>query len=164
MTPTNTNSCILAIAPSARGFGFAMFDGEQLVDWGVKQVNSHKNSDALRKLERLILRYTPAVMVFEDSSAKDSQRRARIRKLGPQMISMAKNHSVKVRLLTRQQVRKVFFTDGKGTKDALAEIIANRFPEDLGFRLPRKRRAWMNEAYQMGIFDAVAMAVAACSQ
>jgi hypothetical protein len=35
-----------------------------------------------------------------------------------------------------------------------------RFPEELGHRLPPKRKPWMSEDYRMGIFDAVALAFA----
>ena len=61
--------------------------------------------------------------------------------------------------LGREQVRRVFFANGQGTKHALAEILAKRFPEELGFRLPPKRRPWMSEDYRMDIFDAVALAL-----
>jgi Holliday junction resolvasome RuvABC endonuclease subunit len=150
---------ILGIAPSTRGLGFAVLDGDKLVDWGVKTVNGDKNKQCLLKLEEMISHYRPGVMVLEDASAKDSRRSARIRKLGQQMMALAKNHKVRVELFSRKQVRKAFFADGRGTKDSLAEILAKRFPEELGFRLPRKRRPWMSEAYQMGIFDAVALAL-----
>jgi hypothetical protein len=38
-------------------------------------------------------------------------------------------------------------------------IIAKKFPDELGTRLPLKRLSWMSEPYHMGIFDAVALAV-----
>jgi hypothetical protein len=57
----------------------------------------------------------------------------------------------------QKSARRVFFADGRGTKHALAEILSERFPEELGSRLPPKRRAWMSEDYRMGIFDAVAL-------
>jgi len=41
----------------------------------------------------------------------------------------------------------------------VSEIVAKRFPDELGAKLPPKRKAWMKEHYQMGIFDAVALAV-----
>ena len=46
------------------------------------------------------------------------------------------------------------------TKHALAVLLAARFPKELQTRLPPKRRPWMSEDYRMGIFDAVALAVA----
>src|SRR2546422_6406966 len=75
------------------------------------------------------------------------------------MTAMARSRKLRVTLFSRERVRQVFFADGKGTKDALAEILAKRFPEELGFRLPPKRRPWMSEDYRMGIFDAVALAL-----
>ncbi len=62
-------------------------------------------------------------------------------------------------LFSHEHVRQVFFADGQGTKHALAEILAKRFPEELGSRLPPKRRAWMSEDSRMDIFDAVALAL-----
>jgi hypothetical protein len=138
------NLRILAIAPSTRGFGFSVLEGERLIDWGVKSVKGDKNKQSLLKIKEMISRYHPGVLVFEDYSAKGSRRSPRIRK-------------VRVKLFSRQQVRKAFFADGQGTKDVLADMLAKQFPEELGFRLPPKRRPWMSEAYQMGIFEAVAL-------
>ena len=50
-----------------------------------------------------------------------------------------------------------FLHDGQGTKHALAEIIANRVPEQLSSQLPPKRQAWMSEDSRMNIFGAVAL-------
>ena len=41
----------------------------------------------------------------------------------------------------------------------MAEILVKRFPEELGSRLPPKRRPWMSEDSRMDIFDAVALAL-----
>ena len=83
----------------------------------------------------------------------------RIRTLSKRIVTLAKSRDVMVRLFSRQQVRQVFFTDGQGTKYALAEMLADKYPEELGFRLPPKRRPWMSENYRMNIFDAVALAL-----
>ena len=54
-----------------------------------------------------------------------------------------------------------FIPDSQGTKHMLAEIIAKRFPEELGSRLPPKRKPWMSEDFRMNIFDAVAEVIVA---
>jgi len=41
--------------------------------------------------------------------------------------------------------------DELGTKLAIAEILAKKYPEELGSRLPPKRRLWMSEDYRMDI-------------
>jgi hypothetical protein len=99
------------------------------------------------------------VLVLEDAAAKGSLRYQRIQKLVPQIVKLAEKHKVKVELFSRGQVMQVFLPDGQGTKHALAEIVARQFPEQLGSKLPPKRKAWMREHYQMGIFQAVALAL-----
>ncbi len=160
MSRTNEkNLRVIAIAPSTRGFGFAVAEGGTLLDWGVKSVKGNKNLQCLMKVREMIAHYQPGVMVLEDHSAKGSRRSPRIRMLGDQIIAVARKQKIMVTMFSRPQVRKAFFSNGKGTKDALAEILANRFPEELRYRLPAKRRPWMSEAYQIGIFDAVALAL-----
>lgn|GEM_PF-479109 len=152
---------ILAIAPSTRGFGYAVLEGhKELVDWGVKSVTGDKNAGSMEKVEEMIAHYDPQVMVLEDALAKGSRRSARIQALTKRLIALAESRAVKVALFSQKQVRRVFFADGCGTKHALAEIIAKRFPEELGFRLPPRRRPWMSEDYRIAIFDATALAFA----
>lgn len=152
---------ILAIAPSTRGFGYAVLEGrKELVDWGVKSVTGDKNAGSMEKVEEIIAHYNPQVMVLEDTEAKGSRRSARIRVLTKRLIALAESREIRVVLFSQKQVRRVFFADGCGTKHALAEIIAGRFPDELGFRLPPKRRPWMSEDYRMDIFDATALALA----
>jgi Holliday junction resolvasome RuvABC endonuclease subunit len=149
---------ILAIAPSTRGFGFAVLEGEEsLVDWGVKSVKGDKNTESLVKVKELIAHYQPGVMVLQDTATKQSRRSVRIRALSQKIMAVAATRKVNVALFSPEQVRRVFFADGQGTKHALAEILAKRFPEELGSRLPPKRRPWMSEDYRVDIFEAVAL-------
>jgi Holliday junction resolvasome RuvABC endonuclease subunit len=158
--PHSKHVRVLAIAPSTRGFGFAVLEGfEHLVDWGVKSVEENKNAQCLVKVEELIAHYLPTVVVLQNHSSEGSRHSARIRALGKRVVGLALRRKVKVKLFSNEQVKRAFFADGKGTKYALAEILAGRFPEELGFRLPPKRRAWMSEDYRMAIFDAVALAL-----
>jgi hypothetical protein len=151
---------ILAIAPGTRGFGFALFEGQNtLAHWGVKSAKGDKNAVCIMRLEELITHYEPGVMVLQDMSAKGSKHSARIRTLSKKMISLAALRKIKVALFTRDQVMRVLFADEEGTKHALAEIIADRFPEEFSFPLPPKRRSYLSEDPRMGIFDAVALAL-----
>jgi hypothetical protein len=154
---------ILAIAPVTRGFGFAVLEGQDtLVNWGVKTVQGkgNKNAKLLPKVEELIAHYQPGVLVLEDASAKGSLRHPRIQRLVQQITKMAIIQKVNVTLFSREQVTKILFPDGQWTKHGLAEIVAGQFPEQLGSKLPPKRTAAMREHYQMGIFDAAALAFA----
>ena len=149
---------ILAIAPTSRGVAFAVLEAkDSLVDWGVKTVQEDKNVNSLTKVEELIAQYHPGVLVLHDT--KDSRRSQRVKALSQKIVAMAETRDVRVKLLSQEQIRRTYFFDGLGTKQEIAEIIAQRFPDELGTRLPQKRKAWMSEQYQMGIFDAVALAL-----
>ena len=151
---------ILSVAPSDRGFGFVVLEGrDTLVECAVKTVKRDKNAKSLEKVEELIAHYQPGVLILENTSAKGSRRASRIRKLCQQIIKLAVIRKVRVKLYSRKQVMNTFIPDGPGTKHALAEIIANRFPEQLGSKLPPKRKAWMSQDSRMNIFDAVALAM-----
>jgi len=148
----------LAVTPSTRGFGFAVLEGEILVDWGVKPVTGDKNTGSVAKVKELLILYHPARFILED--AESSRRAARICALHAELVRVAKEHQVRVIVLTRTRVRRRFFADGEGTKHELALQLAERYPEELKLRLPPKRRLWMSEDYRMGIFDAVALGLA----
>ena len=150
---------ILAIAPSTRGFGFAVHEGDTLVDWGVKSVKGDKNAESLKKVSELINWYTPTVLVLPDTKGKGSRRSERIRVLSRKFIAMAKARKVCVATCSRKQIGVALSTDGTLNKHEIAEILAKRFPHELGSRVPPKRKPWMSEDSRMDIFGAVAIGV-----
>jgi len=153
------NARVLGIAPTARGVGFAVMEGkDDLVDWGLKTVKGDKNARSLSHVGNLISLYDPTVVALEDCQAKESRRSSRIRALIQEIISMAEGENIRVMLFSRRQLSLAFTVDGKGTKHAQAEYLADRFPEELSFQLPPKRKAWTTVDYRMDIFDAVALA------
>jgi RNase H-fold protein (predicted Holliday junction resolvase) len=69
------DTCVIAIDPSTRGFGFAVLEGpERLVDWGVKETRTDKNRRSLELIADLIEIYQPRVLVVEDYTGKASRR------------------------------------------------------------------------------------------
>ncbi|MEI9966951.1 MAG: hypothetical protein WDN67_05020 [Candidatus Moraniibacteriota bacterium] len=152
---------MLAVAPSSRGLGFAVLESqEKLVDWGVKSIRGDKKTACLAKTVELIQTYQPGIIVLDDASAPTSRRSPRIRQLISEIVAVAEREEIKVLLLSRERVKKILFGHDQATKQAVAEMLAARFPHELGFRLPPKRRPWMSEDYRMDIFDAVALAIA----
>jgi len=150
---------VLGIAPSSRGFGFALMEGKNvLVDWGVKAVKGDKNERSLSGVADLIAHYEPNVIALEDTRSRESRRGSRVRTLVEEIVGLGKGENIEVKLFSRKELTLGTFPRGEMTKQALAESLAVRFPQELGFRLPRKRRAWMSEDYRMDIFDAVALA------
>ena len=150
---------ILAIAPLTRGLGYAVMEGpDKLVVRGNKAIRQDKNTRALVWVEKFIRLYQPAILVLPDVNAPDTRRATRIKTLHRKIVALAKEHQLKVRLFSGQQVREKLLKHAQGTKQALAEILAAQFPVDLASRLPPKRRPWMSEDPRMDIFDAVGLA------
>jgi len=56
-------------------------------------------------------------------------------------------------------VRRFFARYNGTTKHAIASLLAGWYP-DLFWKLPRKRRIWQSESYNMAVFDAAATGVA----
>ena len=137
-----------------------MLEGHKLlVDWGVRSVEGDKNAGSIEKVREMIAHYKPQVMALENTVTKESRRSHRIQVLTKRLMVVAERRAIKVALFSRKQLRRAFLGDARGTKHAIAEIIAQRYPDELGFRLPPKRRPWMSEDSRMDIFDAVALAL-----
>lgn len=150
---------VLAIAPSSRGFGYALMEGmHRLIDWGVKSVKGDKNDRALAQVADLISHYKPTHVALEDFNAPGIRRASRIQALVADIIALSEGAGINVKLHSRKQIMKVFSEEGGKTKQSIAEELARRYPNELGFRVPRRRKPWMSQDYRMDIFDAVALA------
>jgi hypothetical protein len=150
---------ILAIAPASRGFGYALLEGERLVNWGVTTVTEDKNSNCVKKVEVRILHDKPDLIVLEDTAAEGSRRHQRIRDLSQLLLALSLEHGIPVAWFRRDQVMRFFFGKDKGTKEEMAPRVTLHFPKELGAIVLPKRRPWMGQHYQMDMFDAVALAV-----
>jgi len=148
---------VLAIDPTSRGFGFVVLESPTtLIDWGVKVIRQQNEARILGKVSKLIRHYTPEIIVLEDS--KGSRRCQRIQSLLVSVARLAATDGLKIRCIPVSRVKKVFQTFRANTKYEIAHAVAQQLPE-LAPRLPRYRKAWMTEDYQMAIFDAAALAL-----
>jgi hypothetical protein len=156
----NKHVRLLAIAPLSRGLGYAVMEGpDKLIACGNKAILRDKNAGSLAWVNRLIQFYQPEVLVLPDVNTADTRRAARIKILHRKIVAWADKKQLKVRLISVTQVRTHLLGTGKGTKFAVAQTLAGKFPVELGTRLPPKRRPWMSEDPRMDIFDAAGLAV-----
>ena len=149
---------IVTIAPTSRGFGYAIFaTPASLVDWGVKETRRDKNRLArskgrsddtggeawCRRDRELVPRKLSALRACARTPFRYCGR-------GPQGGATA-------RVYSRRHIREAFGELGK-TKDTIAKAIADSLPA-LKPWLPPKRRIWESEHYSMAIFEAAALGV-----
>jgi hypothetical protein len=151
---------VLAVDPTRNGFGFAILEGPVvLIDRGVKGVNGDNNRKCLELLAALIARYDPDVLVVERTDDAGCLRRLRARRLIGDLLALASDCELRARRISRRNVQRWFSPTGTATKRQIAVALTRRFPE-LEPSLPPERKPWMSEDPRMGIFDAVAFALA----
>lgn len=156
-TPLRPTIRILAIDPCPAGFGVAVLeDPTRLVDWGVAEVWSKAHRAFLARVEALVDRYAPSLIVLENIG--NSARRKRSAQLTSMVVRYAASRRLSVVRVKREQVRMAF--GGNPTKHDVAVAIAAVFPE-LTSRLPSKRKLWESEKEQMNVFDALSFALTA---
>ncbi len=148
---------ILAIDPTSRGFAFAVLEPPNfLVDWGERVVPA-KTGGLLRKVDELLSRYEPTLLVIEDLAAPGGRRRKRAGKEIRSIELLALKRGLATERMSRLGVRDAF-APGK-SKFEVALRLAEIFPA-LAERLPRKRKAWTTEDARMNVFDALGFAAA----
>ena len=151
---------ILAVALSARGFGFVVMEGQKtIIEYGGRVAVGDKNNQSLAKMEKLLNFYRPGTLVLQDAEAKGSRRAPRIKTLNRQIRGLAEKRKITVKLISGKQLRSFLLGNPKGTKQEMAEMLAMQFPDELASRLPPKRKTWESEDGRMDIFDAVGLVV-----
>lgn len=151
---------ILAIALTARGFGYCVMENQVMLECGHKEVDGNKNLNSVAKIERLMKQFLPHILVLQDVNAANSRRAPRIKALHKRVIGLAAKQKCKVTLFTKGELRIALLGDARGTKYKMAEMLAAQFPDKLASRLPPKRKLWKSEDGRMDIFDAVALGMA----
>jgi Holliday junction resolvasome RuvABC endonuclease subunit len=160
MTHENrSHKLVLAIDPSTKGLGFALFHGPQKpLDWGVKDTKGRKNAEGLLKVRQLIDFYHPDVLVAEDYAGEGSRRCKRVQQLINDIKRLANKKGIKTYSYSRAAIRETFAQSGARTKYQIAQKIAAWLPM-FEPRLPPVRKPWMSEDHRMDIFDAVSLAL-----
>lgn len=146
----------LALDPTSEVFCFAVLEeSERLIDWGYRELKARSREEIAARLERIMARYEPELIVLEDM--EESRRGQRARTFATAIEALAKTRGIEVERASRREAQAEFVGSGK-SKYEIAVAIARLFPE-LEARLPRKRKPWMTEDKRMGIFDALSFAL-----
>lgn len=154
---------VIGLALSSSAFGYALFEGEKLVDWGLPSTKQSENENAwcMANIDRLLKLYEPDIVVMEDVFAKGSARAPRVRRLAKQVETMAANRKAHVRRIPKLDVIKTVCGTEEATRHDMAMRIAEIFPNELSFRLPKRRGIGDPEDRRIRMFEAVALALIA---
>ena len=149
---------VLAVYPTSRGFGWALFEGpEALVDWSTANAKGkHADSTAMRRFGEIIDRYHPATLVMERYDGDGTRRGEHMRILAETMRRFAGNHDMDTPVYDRATLNAAVLGQPSATRHTVACAIGNRLPF-LKSKLPSKRKLWDPEKDQMCLFNAVAL-------
>jgi hypothetical protein len=154
MTRLPKEDLVLGFHPSSYGFGWAAFSGPlSLYDWGLHHAKKRKNETCLRRLEKLLLRLEPEVIVLE--AFEGANRSGRVVHLCRAVVALAMEQRIEVAIYTRRQIRATFGAAGARSRQEIAESLARHF-EELRPRLPKPRAIWDGPDRRMSVFDAAA--------
>ncbi|MEX1138909.1 MAG: crossover junction endodeoxyribonuclease RuvC [Bacteroidota bacterium] len=154
---------ILGIDPGTRNIGFALFDGGDLVHYGVKTIQA-KNSphETLKAGRRIILRlisdFSPDSLVVEKTFFAKSRNAALLNVFGDEIKALGKRRGLQVQSFAANTVRKIICGNGAASKDDVAKAMVSHYPELKPYLT--SDRKW-KERYQRNMFDAVALAMVA---
>jgi hypothetical protein len=146
---------VLAIDPTSRGFAFVVLEAPALLmDWGERIVPA-RSGGLLRKVDELLSRYEPDLLVIEDLAVPGARRRKRASREIRSIELLALTRGLSAERVSRLAVLDAFAPAKSKLEVALR--LADIFPT-LAERLPRKRKAWTTEDARMNIFDALGFA------
>lgn len=158
-TAAPERSLVLAVHPTSRGFGWALFESPfKLLAFAVYTGPADKNRGCLAKLSRLLDRYHPSTLVLEAFDKGSAIRSERIRELCTDMIALAADQGLELAVYKRSEIEQAFSEVGARSRQEIAEAVARELPA-MQAHLPEPRRIWDSEDKRMAVFAACALAL-----
>ena len=149
---------LLSIDPGHREIGYAHFDGDELVDYGVKSLRRHrpkKNSLNILKavMERFLTEKSPSVIAIEKNSFAHINQNLPVMQVIRAIHRIAEKNNISIVEFAPNTIKKEVCNDGRAIKREVAKFICARYPELIAYRDSDK--AW-RERFYSNMFDAIA--------
>ena len=143
--------------PTSRGFGWVAFEGPfQPFDWGLVYARGDKNAVCLARLEAILDRLKPEVLVLEEFDRRTTKRANRIAHLTTSAAAAAAMRSVQVTTYALGDIRSAFAEAGATTRREINETVATHV-DAFRHRLPPPRKPWESEDRRSALFAAAAL-------
>jgi len=160
MSPSQKSELVLAVFPTSRGFGWALFEGTMApVNWGIASVKRNKSAWCMTRFGKLIDLYRPKALLIEVNDSPEAGPGNRVAVLAQDMRGFAANRDIDVHVYSREEIASTLLSDEHASRDDVAEVVAELLPI-LRDRLPSPRRPWQNVDGRRCLFDAAALGIA----
>ena len=151
---------ILAIAPGVQHLGLAVFEGHDLLRFGVKSFEGRKREQkflarAEQYLDRIVAAYQPDILVLEEPFYAQARLSPLLRSLIRDLKRWARRNGLRTTCYLPTTVKERLLI-GKKTRKALADEMVRRYWFLYQYQKPgRTHRYWQQ------MFDAVALGLVA---
>jgi len=151
---------VLGVHPIDRGFGWVILASPLApIDWGVVEHKKDKNARCLLRIEKIVERYHPAVVVLEAFEHGAAQKADRVQRLCRAIVQLANNRGIETSVYSRAAIRTCFISVGAATRHEIATVIAQHITA-FRHRLPKARKSYTSEHPNLALFSATAVALA----
>lgn len=149
---------ILAIDPGTKIMGYADFENNLLIDYGLRLFKPvRKIEDMLSSIEeviqRLITEKHPQILIVEKNRFSQITNNVRLTMAIIRIKAIAKRHKIKVIEYAPKTIRAIVTKNGYSTKSDTAKIIVSKYPE-IGLLIKNQSQSSLNIFYN--ITDAIA--------
>jgi hypothetical protein len=153
----------LALDVRRQRLGFVVFDGpSRLQGWGTRRYAETRQPLRARvamRINALLDFYTPSAVVIRKPHFHSLETSQHVKDVIRAIRIEAKRRSADVHVVSAKTVKRFFTQSGLTSKHEIACTLAERF-EEIAWKLPKERKKWQSERFNMSIFDAVAAGVA----
>jgi len=155
----NKKNKILAIDPGTRVMGFAFFENEKLIHFGVKTfpktLSPHETlKEGKSVILRLIQDFNPNVLVYEKAFFANNRTAKQVMIFADEIGKIGKRKKLEVKSFAPSSVKKCITGYGNALKEDVARVVVSKYPE-LRVYLTQDKK-W-KEIYHQNMFDAVAV-------
>jgi Holliday junction resolvasome RuvABC endonuclease subunit len=157
MRRNHASALTLAVHPTSKGFGWALFEGPQTpVDWGISSAKGDRSAASIKRFQELLDQFQPTVLLLEKFEGDEVRRSERLRELFASMQGSAASRDMQTYIYSRDDIGRTIANDADATRYDVAVAVSERLPF-LKTRLPAKRKVWESENDRRCLFDAVAL-------
>lgn len=150
----------LALEIRSGKFGYAVIEGNTLLDWGVCEYHLSELDHAMSRIAFLLRLYGPLTVVTRTTRRAASRSSKNAAKALRRMRDKATRSAIRFVVVARRNIQDFFRERGCRNKHEIAGMVAERFSQ-LKRRVPKPRKAWEPESATTAIFDALATLMAA---
>jgi len=156
---TKINKTILALFPNRWGIGYAIFNTpKDLVDYGIGYVQPVNNKRSITRVKKYIDYFKPDIILIRNIPYSSVKKCRRAKKLITAISAIVKSEGLGLFEYSREEIKEVFKQFGASSKFEISKKIIEWFPSLESREIP-KRKKWMTEDNNMGVFDAISLGI-----